>query len=358
MKYVHELSEAEQKRIENALRRWKKAKEVRRVRAIRLSGKGWSVPDIAEALDMTPVTIRKWIDWYEEDGLEGLRTAPRSGRPPKADEDYRKLLAQVVQTPPREMGYPFNRWTLEHLARHMEQQTGVSLNHRYLSELLHKMGFTYKRPRHDLSHRRDSELYERKKKELETLKKRAMSPQKDFELLFADESEAHSHPPLTKVWARVGEPARVPAAGNDEKVTVFGAWNFRTQRFSWHLCERKNSEEFLTFLRQLLEGKPPEKRYILVLDNAGYHRANKVQEFLEQHEGQIEPFWLPPYSPELNLIEYVWGYLKEHVTNNYFFGEINLLIEALIAACRELASPGRKLLSVNFKTQRYLPEAA
>jgi len=171
MKYVHELPETEQERIEHALRHWKKAKEVRRVRAVRLSGKGWCVPHIAEALDMTPLTIRKWIDWYEQDGLDGLRTAPRSGRPPKADEDYRELLEEVIQTPPREMGYPFNRWTLYYLARYMEQETGVSLHHRYLSELLHKMGFTYKRPRHDLSHRRDPEIYKQKKEELETLKK-------------------------------------------------------------------------------------------------------------------------------------------------------------------------------------------
>ena len=185
-----------------------------------------------------------------------------------------------------------------------------------------------------------------------------MSPHQDIEVLFADESEAHTHPPLTKVWAKVGERARVPAAGNDEKVTVFGGWNFRTQRLMWYVCERKNSEEFLVFLRQLLEGKSPGKKYIVVLDNAGYHRANKVEEFFERHEGEIEPFWLPPYSPELNLIEYVWGYLKEHVTNNYFFGNMDRLMEALKAACRELASPGRKLLSVNFETQRYLPEAA
>ena len=177
-------------------------------------------------------------------------------------------------------------------------------------------------------------------------------------MLLADKSEAHTNPPLTKVWAKVDEPARVPAAGNDEKVTVFGAWNFRTQQLMWHVCERKNSEEFPTFLDQLLEEKSPGKKYIVVLDNAVYHRVNKVEDVCDRHEGEIEPFRLPPYSPELNLIEYVWGYLKEHVTNNHFFGNMDRLMEALKTACCELASPGRKLLLVNFETQRYFPEAA
>ncbi|MBS3764219.1 MAG: IS630 family transposase [Planctomycetes bacterium] len=122
--------------------------------------------------------------------------------------------------------------------------------------------------------------------------------------------------------------------------------------------KRKNSEEFLLFLRHLLEDKPPDTTYILVLDNAGYHRANKVMDFFKQHRGDIEPFWLPPYSPELNLIEYVWGYLKEKVTNNYYFGEMDHLLRALKKARRKLAAPESKILSVDFKTHNYLPEAA
>ena len=94
------------------------------------------------------------------------------------------------------------------------------------------------------------------------------------------------------------------------------------------------------------------------MDNAGYHRANRVKEFLQQHEDQIEPFWLPPYSPELNLIEYVWGYLKENATNNYFFGELDRLIEAVKRACRELNSAPDAVLRINFRTVADLSEAA
>lgn len=171
MKFVHQLSEQEKQEVVEALNRWKRPKEVRRVRAIRLSSERWAVIDIAKALDVTARTVRDWINRYEEDGLEGLRTAPRSGRPPKADESYRKLLEEVVETPPRQMGYRFNCWTLERLGRHMEKETAVSLNYRYLSEVLESMGFVYKRPRHDLTHKRDQKLYREKKWQLEELKK-------------------------------------------------------------------------------------------------------------------------------------------------------------------------------------------
>lgn len=177
-------------------------------------------------------------------------------------------------------------------------------------------------------------------------------------MLFIEECEIHLNPPLTKVWARRGKPARVPAAGDEKKAAVFGAWSFGTDRLSSRISENKNSEEFLAFLSQLLVEQNSERTLILVMDNAGYHRANRVKDFLEQHEDRLEAFWLPPYSPELNLIEYLWGYLKENVTNDYFFGELPRLIEAAEEACGRLSSPADKILGVNFKTGKHFSHAA
>ncbi len=171
MIYVHELSESERHNVVEALEHWDDAAEVRRVRAIRLSDKGWNVPDIAEALDVSRKSVRNWINWYEEGGLEALRTDDRPGRPPRVDQHYRDLLAETVETPPRDMGYQFSRWTRKRLAKHMEEKTGISITPRYVSELLHQMEYVYKRPKHDLSHKRDEESYEKKKEELEELKK-------------------------------------------------------------------------------------------------------------------------------------------------------------------------------------------
>ena len=184
-------------------------------------------------------------------------------------------------------------------------------------------------------------------------------------LIFVDESEVHLNPPLTKVWARRarrtaqrGEPARVPAAGNNEKRAVFGAWSYSSEHFSWQMSERKNSEAFLNFLEQLIAEEPQGRRLVLVMDNAGYHRARKVESFLAEHAAQLEPFWLPPYSPELNLIEYAWGYLKETATNNYFFGAVERLESAVAQACRQLNSSPDSPIQLHFRTPKDLRQAA
>ncbi len=150
----------------------------------------------------------------------------------------------------------------------------------------------------------------------------------------------------------------MPAAGTDQKRVVFGAWNYRSERFCWQIGEQKNSQSFLGFLERLLAERPGERRLVLVLDNAGYHRAAKVQEFLDEHASQIEPFWLPPYSPELNLIEYAWGYLKQTATNNYFFGTAARMQDAVAQACGRLNESPDSPIQLHFKTLANLRRAA
>jgi transposase len=173
-----------------------------------------------------------------------------------------------------------------------------------------------------------------------------------------DEAEVHLNPPLTKVWARRGEPARVPAAGDDKKRAVFGGWNYCREQFVWRISERKNSEAFLEFLKHLMARTPKGRRLVLVMDNAGYHRAKKVQRFLQEHAGRLEPFWLPPYSPELNLIEYAWGYLKETATNNYFFGDVERMESAVVQACSQLNSSPDSPIQLHFKSLEHFRGAA
>lgn len=171
MKFVRALSDEERVELLQALKEWDDPSEVRRVRAVRLSSKGWTVPKIAEALDCTRWSVRHWIDLYEAEGLKGLKTKPRSGRPAKVDERYRQVLAATVESPPRQLGLPFNRWTLPRLGIYMDKKTGVTVSAGHMSRLLKALGYVYKRPRHDLSHKRDQKLYDLAKGELDELKK-------------------------------------------------------------------------------------------------------------------------------------------------------------------------------------------
>ena len=57
----------------------------------------------------------------------------------------------------------------------------------------------------------------------------------------------------------------------------------------------------------------------MILDNAKIHHAKLLQNFLDKNKGRLELMFLPPYSPNLNKIEELWGWLKDSVINNVFF---------------------------------------
>ena len=70
-------------------------------------------------------------------------------------------------------------------------------------------------------------------------------------------------------------------------------------------------EDFISFLRKIREVNP-EKRIIIILDNFRTHHAKKVRE--ESEKLNIQLVYLPPYSPDLNPIEYVWKSIKRYVS--------------------------------------------
>ena len=88
-------------------------------------------------------------------------------------------------------------------------------------------------------------------------------------------------------------------------------------------------------LRALAQGKPVVT-------------ANKA--LLAEHGDHAFVIWLPPYSPELNLIEGLWGYLKRSALNNYFFGEIASLEAAIHEAFSELQQHPETALSLAYNT--------
>ena len=58
------------------------------------------------------------------------------------------------------------------------------------------------------------------------------------------------------------------------------------------------------------------RKIILVCDNGRFHTTHAVEQWLFEHRDQITVYWLPPYSPSLNLIERLWGHLKRTVLAN------------------------------------------
>ena len=97
--------------------------------------------------------------------------------------------------------------------------------------------------------------------------------------------------------------------------------------------KKYDAEAFLGFLKTVLQ-KYPSGKIVMILDNAKIHHAKLLQGFLEENSERLELVFLPPYSPNLNKIEELWGWLKNSVINNVFFScrdEIKAAVEKFIS---------------------------
>jgi putative transposase len=149
----------------------------------------------------------------------------------------------------------------------------------------------------------------------------------------------------------------IPAAGTNQKLCLYGAINYRTGQVHYMLNSRKNAHRFRQFLDQLLSCHKKHTA-ILVLDNATYHRTPEILDILAEHEDHVQVVWLPKYSPELNLIEGLWGYLKQSALNNYYYGDLESLEEAVDEAFKELQQHPETALSLTYNMSKNLRKTA
>jgi len=149
-------------------------------------------------------------------------------------------------------------------------------------------------------------------------------------LVFQDEVEIHRHPTRARMWAPVGTQPQVPALGRNEKKVVYGSVDHATGRITQTMADTKSGVNFLAFLIALVAAYAGRK-IRRVRDNRRFHGTQAVAAWLVAHREQIEIYWLPPYSPSLNMIERLWGHLKRTV-----------LAQALIRALDDLVGAFRR----------------
>lgn len=114
---------------------------------------------------------------------------------------------------------------------------------------------------------------------------------------------------------------KVPT-GPHQRRTVFGALDYGSGQVTWQIQPKKGGEAFAAFLAQIAQAWPTDQ-LVLVMDNASYHRSPVVRAWWAAQADRITPFWLPVYSPHLNLIERVWRFLKQKLACHRFWHDVD-----------------------------------
>ena len=130
------------------------------------------------------------------------------------------------------------------------------------------------------------------------------------QILYADESGFCLQPCLPYLWQMKGATVGMPAQSHRQRLSVLGLLRKSDGRL-WHFPtrERVTAQRVIANIESLLPTL--EKPTVLVLDNAGPHRAQAVQDKRRAWKRKgLRLLYLPPYCPHLNAIETLWRHVK------------------------------------------------
>lgn len=99
-------------------------------------------------------------------------------------------------------------------------------------------------------------------------------------------------------------------------------WTIRRDKSFGKKMNNIPRKRFLPFSKKILLAYPT-KKLVLVLDNARIHHAKLLQPFLEEQNKRLTLVFLPPYSPQFNIVEGLWKWLKSSVINNVFYSTVS-----------------------------------
>jgi transposase len=126
--------------------------------------------------------------------------------------------------------------------------------------------------------------------------------------VFVDESGARTD--LTRRYGRAPKGERVPEAvphGHWQVLTILGALSTKGIQASMTVAAATDAEVFSTFVQHVLA---PTLRpgQIVVMDNLSAHKQRQVRRLLTARRCHL--WYLPPYSPDFNPMEFAWSKLK------------------------------------------------
>lgn len=143
---------------------------------------------------------------------------------------------------------------------------------------------------------------------------------------------------MGRVWARQGSIPTVLVQPGYKNFYLYSAVNHATGDHFTLFLPWVNTVMMQYFL-DCFAGTLGQTQVILVVDGAGWHRAKDLQV-----PAEIQLYFLPPYSPELNPVERLWRWLRRHVGRNRWYRNESAQMDALEMALRALSKKAMRSL--------------
>ncbi|PIY71737.1 IS630 family transposase [Candidatus Roizmanbacteria bacterium CG_4_10_14_0_8_um_filter_33_9] len=278
-----------------------------KIKGVLLLNKGMSYAVVAEILMLDEVTLRRYEKKCKEEGMVGLLECKYQGG--------KSRLSAAQLTSLEEHLITNTLTTASQIQKYIFTIYGKTYSLIGIPKLLYRMGFSYKKPKIVPG----KASYALQKEFLQTYKEMKEKLGVKDHIYFSDATHPTHNTKPSYGWIKKGKKNDVYIKSNTgrKRLNLLGTLNIDNKQTVVIEKETIDSEAIISLLEGVAQKQKQGKIHI-VMDNAKYHHSRMVKSWLLHHP-RVKLIFLPPYSPNLNIIERLWRFFHIKITNNHYF---------------------------------------
>ena len=289
------------------------AQQQLRYQVIRLRKQGRTHQEISAITGVSRSKCSTWWSLYKNEGKKALKIKKR-GRPVgscrRLNKEQEKEIQKAIRDKcPDQLKLPFALWTRLAVQQLIKKRWGIEVPIRTIGDYLNRWNFTPQKPLKRAYEQNPKAVKRWLEEDYPVIKKQAKK--ENAEIHWGDETGLCNDSYHGRSYAPRGKTPAIRLSARCKRVNLISSiTNQGKVRFMIY-NDRMNSDTLIKFLQRLIKGA--DRKVFLILDNLKVHHSYKVRDWLAEHIDEIEVFFLPSYSPELNPDEYLNCDLKAGV---------------------------------------------
>jgi transposase len=317
MKYVAPLSDTEIQTLTDMQHFHPSRRARMRAHGLLLSHQGFAMRRIAAVYQVSRYAVAEWIERWQSAGLVGLYDHPRSGRPPRLTPEEQHKVDQYLQEHPKD---------LKQVVHVLEQETHKRVSTKTIKRLIKKNRYVWKRLRKTPAKSPEPAHSQRAQARMADWQARERAGECD--LWYFDASGFCLEPCIPYAWQPIGHTLELPQSSHNQRLNVLGFLQ-RDNTLVPYLIDGSVDTAAVVACMDQCSAQLTKKAYVLI-DNAPIHRSKAFIRHIPKwiKRGLIIKY-LPVYSPELNLIEILWRFIKYYWLPFSAYGSFQQLCAAV-----------------------------
>lgn len=274
---------------------------------------GYNQREAAKAVGVTRPEVNSWCRKYEKHGWDALKAKKRGRRPgeQKSLQPWQcaTIVNLITDRMPDQLKLPFVLWTRAAVRDLIEQRYEITLSLVTVGNYLKGWGMTAQKPIRQAYQQNANALEKWRTEEYPIIKNRA---QKEHASIFwTDEGKVTNEVHAGRSYSKKGKTPVVKESAKRLKLNHISAVTNKGEMRFMTYTSTMTQNKYILFLGRLIQSH--DRKVFLIADNLSVHHGKKVRAWVEEHKDEIELFFIPSYSPELNPDEYLNRDLKKNV---------------------------------------------